>query len=400
MRRIPPLALLLLAACSDAGGSTDAVVVRDSAGVRIVESRGDVWTAPEQWRLAAGATVRIGEIDGDAPYLFSAISGIVPLSDGRIVVADGGSRTLRWFGPQGAFLFERGGAGDGPGEFSSFGGLSVAAGDTLVVFDPAAQRWAIWTPDGDLAATAAAPGMLRASGHAHRLRNGSFVLLHLGSTPSANSAGRPHRMPATLLSVAAPGSAVDTIGTFPGAEVYRQQDGRFAAPYFQRGFSWTAGEDRVYAGPQDPFEIRVHSAGGEWIRSIRAPDVDLTLGRDQVDAFRTWMTGRLDGRPAEQRAAMIRQLDERLEEPMPDRVPAYSALLLDPHGNLWVGEYRFELNLHPPERWLVFDPEGRLLTLVRMPPRFALLAVGNDHVFGRLTDELNVQYVAAFRIER
>jgi len=120
--------------------SPDGVVVRDSAGVRIIENPGQVWSESEQWRLSPEPVLQIGAVDGDPPHLFSRITTIAPLADGRIVVADAGSRTLGWFAAEGTFLFQRGGPGQGPGEFGSPASLTFGAGDTLVAWDAAIRR--------------------------------------------------------------------------------------------------------------------------------------------------------------------------------------------------------------------------------------------------------------------
>jgi hypothetical protein len=394
-----------ISACGADTSASAAATVRDSAGVRIIDNAGDVWAAPEKWRLAPEPAVHIGAVDGAAPYLFGAIIGIAPLSDGRIVVADAAGRTLRWYDAAGVFLFERGGAGGGPGEFEQLGGITLA-GDTVIAWDPAVRRVTAFAPDGTLTGTIPLTSTAAAGRLAHRLGDGSLVLLETDPGPPrplTEPSRRTQRYGARLLRVAADGSRADTIAGMDGPELFvRRQDGRLSVtpPYFARGVSWAADAERVYAAPQDPFEIRVYAADGAWLRSIRAPDIDLELGPQHVAAFRDWMISRLDGRPAAQRSELIRSLDERLADPLPGRVPAFSTLLLDPHGNVWVGEYRFELNLHPPDRWVVFDADGRIVSVVRTPPDFTVLAVGRDHVFGRATDELNVHYVVGWRIER
>lgn len=400
------LAVLALPACQDGPGSAEAGVARDSAGVAITENPGDVWSGPEAWRLSTSPMLRIGAVDGEAPYLFGNIEGLVALSDGRVVVADR-DRTLRWYGPGGEFLFQRGGEGGGPGEFGRISGLTVAAGDTVVVRDGTAGRMTTLGPDGSLVGTAPTLGVTQSRGPGYRLSDGSLVVVDHGYTrrPRDRESLEPGlmRRPARVLRLSEDGARADTLGAFPGSEqLVRQREGRLVVepPVFSRSLSFTAGDDRIYLGPQDPFEINVYSPEGEWLRSIRAPDVDIELGPDRIEAFRSWMLSRLEGRPPEQKAAMMRPVDAMLEAGLPDRVPAYSTLLLDPGGHLWVGEYRFELNRHPPDRWVIFDREGRLVSLVRTPPGFELMAVAEDRVYGRATDELNVQYVVGYAIER
>lgn len=88
-------AVAALSGCRDGGGSTPTVLVRDSAGTRIVENRGDPARVHLGWRLSPAAVVDLG---GDADgKLYRAMSA-TRLSDGRIAVANSGSGTIEVFG--------------------------------------------------------------------------------------------------------------------------------------------------------------------------------------------------------------------------------------------------------------------------------------------------------------
>jgi hypothetical protein len=79
-------------------------------------------------------------------------------------------------------------------------------------------------------------------------------------------------------------------------------------------------------------------------------------------------------------------------------VPAYSSLLVDDAGNLWLGEYHYDLS--PPRRFVVFDRDGRFASLVTMPERFSPRTITRNRVWGVATDSLDVEYVVAYAIER
>ncbi len=412
-RRVPALGVayvLVLAACEEGPGELESQIVRDSVGITLVDNPEDVWAGPETWRLSPEPVLRIGAVDGEEPYLFGQIADIIVLSDGRIVVAEGADRTLRWFDDEGRFLFQRGGLGQGPGEISSFGGVTLAADDTIVVRDRGGGRVVSFGPDGSHLGTTTSDELRAPSlGKTYRLSDGSYLIAQPGAGPDRTSPSLEPgliRIPVALLRVPAgdEGGTADTIGVFPGPEreVHRREGvPAVDTPYFQRTLSHTVTQDRIYVGTQEPFEINVFSAGGEWLRSIRARNVDIELGEERLGAFRDWMLGRLDGLPPDRRAALAREFEETLaQRHLPENVPAYSTFLPDRAGNLWVAEYRFELNLHPPDRWVVFDPEGRFVSTVTLPPDFTLLAVTEDRVYGRWTDEMDVQYVAAYAFEK
>jgi hypothetical protein len=93
-----------------------AQTVRDSAGIRIVENRQPSAGPEGGRRLAPAPALVIGTRTGEM-YELSGVAGAARLSGGTIVVADGGSRQLRFFDSTGAFIRAVGGPGDGPGEF-------------------------------------------------------------------------------------------------------------------------------------------------------------------------------------------------------------------------------------------------------------------------------------------
>ena len=108
---------LIVAACS---GRTDTAVrwdgtMRDSAGVVIVENYGTpMWSEGDAWRFTK--VLRIGVADGDPAYMFGSLTGLVILSDGRIVTGDAMNHIVRFFSPEGVFLSTLGQEGAGPGE--------------------------------------------------------------------------------------------------------------------------------------------------------------------------------------------------------------------------------------------------------------------------------------------
>ena len=80
-----------IAACGD-GGSTSGddvaggPVVRDSAGVRVVENRAPAWAPGTGWRLADSPHLDLGALEGPAATQFFQISDGTMFSDGGFVV--------------------------------------------------------------------------------------------------------------------------------------------------------------------------------------------------------------------------------------------------------------------------------------------------------------------------
>jgi hypothetical protein len=126
-----------LAACgSDALPGARGIALRDSAGLRIIETSAPVDGRGSGWRVEAAPLLQIGAVDGDAPYLFASLGAMARLSDGRIVVSETRTGQVRYFDPDGLHIQSVLGRGEGPGELRTGGGrFIVSSGDSLVVMD-------------------------------------------------------------------------------------------------------------------------------------------------------------------------------------------------------------------------------------------------------------------------
>jgi hypothetical protein len=145
-------ATLVVAACApDSAADSGSFVARDSAGIVIVENSAPPTEA--RWSVPSEPELSLGVVEGEASLQFDEVRGVVRFDDGRIVVADGGSRQVRFFDPAGGFLRLAGGPGSGPGEFESITTVFRSAGDTLHVYDQVLRRVTVFDPGGQLART-------------------------------------------------------------------------------------------------------------------------------------------------------------------------------------------------------------------------------------------------------
>src|SRR5688572_17904472 len=134
------VALAVLAGCSSDASTpkNDRVVVADSAGVQIVQNQDP---ALDTTAVTVTEYLRIGEVDGPEEYQFHAIRDITILEDGRLFVADNGSKTIRIYGPDGRFQKKFGGPGTGPGEFG-YVTMPFVWRDTVFAYDSQGSRLA------------------------------------------------------------------------------------------------------------------------------------------------------------------------------------------------------------------------------------------------------------------
>jgi hypothetical protein len=386
----------IVAGCgaSDAD-ATSSAAVRDSAGVTIVEHVGSPWELAAPWTVAAEPALRIGVVDGAPEYMFDRLRAAVRLGDGRIVAANAGTNTIRWYDAQGEFLFERGGSGGGPGEFDRLARITRAAGDTVLALDWTAGRITLFGPDGTLGRTVPTTIALPL-GPVHRISDGSFIASVSGfSTSQLGGRIEPglHRYPVPMLRIGPDAGRVDTIGTFPGTEIHLQAEGGFVGSPLAKDLHYAVVGDLVYVATAEGFEVNVYEPDGTWVRSIRVPGLEVDVTDATMDSLRSQLRER-----AEARGALTPAYERTLAEmPVPETRPAHRAILVDAEHNLWVNEHRID---DLPERWAVFDADGRALGALTLPEPLVPLYIGGGVILGRERDELGVESLVVYEIQR
>jgi hypothetical protein len=94
--------------------------------------------------------VRLGKLadpTGPGDYVWAARH-----STGAVYVSPSASHdSFLRYGPDGGFDREIGRSGQGPGEFTYAGAISLGPGDTLHIFDHHSRIWSLFTPSGDFA---------------------------------------------------------------------------------------------------------------------------------------------------------------------------------------------------------------------------------------------------------
>lgn len=391
-------ALILAAGCGPGSRDVPAFSTRDSAGVVIADNTVPA-PDPGPWTLSADPVLQIGEVSGEEAYLFARIQGMVRLSDGRIAVVDNRAPDLRIFDADGRWVRTLGRKGRGPGEFQSPSILGVLPGDTIVVVDGSLRRISLFHPDAGFIRSATAGDDL----HGYLLAVGMFatgaVVDERTVFPDNPEEGYGRR-PVEYRIVGLDGAVVSDLGRFPGYEAVMaaQDDGGHtqvitgAAPFGKSPAAAVRG-DRFYYGAQDAWEIRVLRPDGSLERIIRWNRDPAPVTDAQVAAF---IENKLSNLPDGNLVRRYRKLYR--DAPVPERHPAYGSLFVDRLGWLWVEETR--LSEDAPHRWTILDPAGRVAAAVDLPPRFRLEDVGADYVLGRWVDELGVNYVRMYALNR
>ncbi len=153
--RVTPICVLPLALFSTqctVGNENAGAVVRDSAGVTIVESHEPTWGEGEGWWLSDEPSLTIGMDEGPEEYSLFSVRAVLRLPNGNIVIANGGSDELRYYDSLGSYLYAVGQDGYGPGEFKDMSGMWLAL-DTLVIADGGQDRVSLFSAAGDFGRT-------------------------------------------------------------------------------------------------------------------------------------------------------------------------------------------------------------------------------------------------------
>lgn len=391
-------AVLLFAGMAAGCGAGDAgrgdVVMRDSAGIQIVEARRGLWPEGREWRVPSPPRLEIGVVEGDPAYQLFRVTGATRLKDGRIVVANGGSSQLRVFDADGRFLGEVGGPGEGPGEFRALVGVWPYRGDSIAAWDGRLRRITVFDRELQFVRSA-------------RLERPGFNPIVLGAFPDGSVVtfdeqlelpdASPREQYGTFARHGPEGEFLDSIARYPTFTTVPIQgpDGTnlfISVVTFGPHTVAAVAPANFVVGTARDYELRVHSRDGLLVRLIRWHGPDRAVRDADVAKYR------------EERLESARNVDElrrvraEIEQtPVAPEFPAYRMLVVDRTGNLWVESYP-----RPGEngrrRWTVFDAAGRMLGDVAIPERLWVFEIGDDYVLGVERDELGVEYVRMYAL--
>jgi hypothetical protein len=325
-------------------------IIRDSAGVRIVEypnlgpaSASFVNRRPnptalqlEQLspalRLADKPFLEIGGLESEQAHEFDSRNPLlttVTLSSGVIVAND--LRRLMYFSPDGRLLRVAGREGRGPGEFMQTRDLCLIKGDRVAVTDYASQRVAVFDSVGRLLQAAPRPGDMPGGACT---TDGNFVVRDPGGGAPSDTGDRlaPHRV------VTLDGRTVASIGRLPvkAPGIYSP------VPYV------VLHDDEIIVGSGRTFEIKVYDRGGRLKRVTRL----LRHLSPITDA--EWKARLSQSTPRGTEAAVAR-FWRNVEASRPYRDPAFSQIRVDLLKRIWVSDYQSH------QRWTLFDQTGVLI---------------------------------------
>jgi hypothetical protein len=395
--RLPALlACAWIAGACRAGDAADAFVLRDSAGIAIAQNTTDTAALP-RWELSPQPLIDIGGGSTPEDQLFG-VSSATRLSDGRIVVAEGASGRLRFYDANGSHIMDVGRRGSGPGEFRYVGQIVKLPGDTILALN-SAQAILRFDPQGEYLDFRALEllgsfGPERFAESGDLLPDGSF-LAHAIERADPNREPGLFRPVTGLIRVVPGHAARDTIAWIRGIE-HLQVGTEWRWLAFSPNTEVAVGQDHVFTGDSESFEIRVHTLDGRLLRIIRVDVPSTPVTPEDLDRFKRGFLEMVRGQPDAGR--MMPYYERTMAElPVAETMPAFGALVADAAGRLWAQAY--DAFNEGPGRWFVFDGEGRLIARVETPPRLRVFEIGRDYVLGIAPDEVGVEHVVVYGFE-
>ncbi len=361
-------------------------LVRDSAGVRIVESLTPDWGGERT--LESNPIVQIGSLADEGPTNFALIGDAKLAGPGLIAVTDSRADEVRFFNMAGEPLGTFGGPGEGPNEFGDVGRLSRYPGDSVAAFDFGLSRTLIVpTEGGDARAVSALVDGARAPLLA-ALQDGSFVAYRRIPIDPSSVQGPVWDTTSIVLS--------DRLGS-GWQEVQRLPAG--PAPGTPReilaAHSLLVGQPSgFYWMRTDAYEIRDYDSRGQLRSLLRRPVTPAPLSSED---HREYAAATLESLRAEGREDAARRLERTfLESEYAATRPLFWTGFVDADGRLWVSHWPWPARYTSPDRWTVFAPDGRWLGDVQGRDGVMIQDAVGDTVLVQWRDDYDVPYLRLY----
>ena len=350
----------------------------DSAGINIVENARPADTTRLDWLIGPDPSLTIGRQVGEEAYLLHYAWDATRLPDGRIVVADRASSQLRVFDSTGTHVATWSGRGEGPGEFPPYqlGDVEPWPGDSIVAWYSSGWRVAVFDSEGNFGRSFLGPGINQASYQVSRPRlvrkDGTVLAVH--DPESADTA---------LVEIrGGDGGLVASLGYHPKRQRL----------YFSRELRLGLWGNLVMVSSNDKYELKAFADDGSLVRIVRREHESRVPRPADILVSPTL-------RP-ELRIPLEEEMRKVPQSQLAPNFPAFAEVMSDAAGYLWVQEFDPPRERRPVPLWTVFNPEGRVLGFVETPPGLEIYEIGEDYILGHAEDELGVEYVQVWPLER
>jgi len=391
----------------------------DSAGIPIATAVEPLWGPGEGSTVESEPLLEIGTVTGAPEYQFTDVVAAVRLSNGDIVVAERAASELRSYDAAGNFLWRAGRSGEGPGEFRSLDFVGTTAGDSLATFDGGLLRAQLFDPQGRLARSyrvaiteGEGAGRAAVADKAVGVVDGLLIvrLAEYGDEVPNGLVRWPLERLATVdLDDGAGRSLIVLPGNEASARV-REDGGWSLSTYvFAKGPEFGAAAGRLAVIDTEAWSVRLISPRDGATTAVFRREV---APREATGAlFELHLDGIVEIAFADPEQAAAERVDglRRMWRGMPraPHLPVLRSVHVDGTGHLWLQPY-YVAGADPPP-YEILAPDGTWLGSVTLPPglhrafiqyQAPYMEIGDDYVLGVWTDELDVQYVRMYRINK
>ncbi len=215
-----------------------------------------------------------------------------------------------------------------------------------------------------------------------------------------------------IVTLATDGSAIDTLMRFPpGASIVLSDARGPQRTVFAAEPVWTLSDElELFFGVTNRYRISVFDPEGNLQRIVTKPAEPAPV--TERDKEMMWEVIEQQVRaavPPESFIGFMQQTRQSID--FADFFPAFVSMSIGPNGSIWVQHLRPPAEVAEEESetydmiqdigsrdWDVFDPDGRYLGVVTMPPRFTPRIILGGKIYGLSRDDLDVQYVMRLRI--
>ena len=388
------LAALALGACGDDSGQATGAMVRDSAGVRIVEYAGTP-DAETPFAFAPEPVYRHGGGPGD--YMFGAIRIGRLFPDGSAVISDAQNTEIVTLGPDGTQHSVMARSGQGPGDVVFVSAMFALGEDSLLVEDIANGRFTFFV-DGAVTRTVDTQGPVSDGLTAHGIDATGQMLM----SSSSYRRGFPEEwLSGYMVRFDLDSQVADTFASFDWVP-FRPPEGTPENPFSHFGLVSAVGGEFVYARTDIP-QLTWRRPDGTVRQTLRWQPEWVYPTDDHWDLFE-----------AEQRAILPRinphaQTDEAIEELVSsvlgsyqlepeEALPLFSSPFGDRAGRVWLPTYVPGGPREGSPTYTVISPDGEWLGSVDAPAGLRILDVAGGRVLGVVKDEMDVESVVVYEL--
>jgi len=383
--------LLLLMGC-EAGPDREPVIVRDSAGITIVDSDGEQpgWTPETAWRLSPRPRIQVGNQPYDPTQRLFGAEHARRMPDGGIAVANRGMGDVRLFDAGGYHLSTMRIVIDPTIQLGRPRRVYPISQDSLLIFLSGGElslrspelgvleQLPIQRPEGIEGDPEPAGDMFADN-----------TLLMIAQLPSDPSLTGLQRTRMRLLRYGMDGRVIESLGDFDadteivGEGVYVWGPSAHVA----------VADSTIWYAPGDRWDVREIARDGRTLRIFRIDRPMAPVMQADRSAFRVGAVRQLRDEGEMNAEAIVDGYTYA------ETFPAWSQILVDEVGNVWARGYRW-FDMGADYRWTVFDREGRYLGEVVVPYPLTVHEIGDDYVLGHMSDGRGGEAVYIYRLEK